>query len=198
MRSAWASTVVVAAAAAAGPAAAGEVFFGAYAHDVSDGVAYGRFEDGLQIMGGVRTTSLDELAFLGKPRAHLFAAANTSGGVNYAATGLAWRFHLTDRIYLQPGIGLAIHDGAVDLPSPNKPGLTPDERLRRTRDRLTKLDLGSRVTFEPELSLGWKMTSRLSVELSWVHLSHAKLAGGYNPGVADVGARLVYRYGLDR
>ena len=77
MRSAWASTVVVAAAAAAGPAAAGEVFFGAYAHDVSDGVAYGRFEDGLQIMGGVRTTSLDELAFLGKPRAHLFAAANT-------------------------------------------------------------------------------------------------------------------------
>ena len=39
---------------------------------------------------------------------------------------------------------------------------------------------------------------RLSVELSWIHLSHARLAGHYNPGVGDVGVRLLYRYGLDR
>jgi len=182
----------------AGAARAGEVFLGAYAHDVDDGISYGKFEDGAQIVGGVRTTALDELRFLGRPRVHLLAGVNTSGGTNYAAAGLAWRFNLSERVYVQPGIGLAIHDGRVNLPSPDAPGLTPEERLKRLRDFQTKLDLGSRVLFEPELSVGWKATRRLSVELSWIHLSHAKLAGDYNPGVGDVGVRLLYRYGLDR
>jgi lipid A 3-O-deacylase len=177
---------------------AGEFFAGVHVHDVDDGISYGRFEDGAQIIAGVRTTALDELSFLGRPRVHLLAGVNTSGGTNYVASGLSWRFRLNERLYVQPGVGLAIHDGRVNLPSPNAPGLTPEERLRRQRDFETKLDLGSRVLFEPELTIGWKATRRLSVEAAWVHLSHAKLAGDYNPGVADVGVRLVYRYGLDR
>jgi len=189
---------LAAAALAAGPAAAGEVFAGVYAHDVDDGISYGQFEDGAQVVVGARTTSLDELAFLGKPRVHLLAGVNTSGGTNYVATGLAWRFNVSERVYIQPGIGVAVHDGRVNLPSPDEPGLTPDERLKRLRDFQTKLDLGSRVLFEPELSIGWKATRRLSVELSWIHVSHAKLADDYNPGLGDVGVRLLYRYGLDR
>ncbi|TAL37330.1 acyloxyacyl hydrolase [Phenylobacterium sp.] len=188
----------LAAAAIAGPAAAGEVFAGVYAHDVDDGISYGKFEDGAQIVVGARTTALDELDFLGRARVHLLAGVNTSGGTNYVATGLSWRFDLNERLYLQPGIGVAVHDGRVNLPSPNAPGLTPEERLKRIRDRQTKLDLGSRVLFEPELSLGWKATPRLSMELSWIHVSHGRLAGHYNPGLGDVGVRLLYRYGLDR
>lgn len=188
----------LAAAAIAGPAAAGEVFAGVYAHDVDDGISYGKFEDGAQIVVGARTTALDELEFLGRARVHLLAGVNTSGGTNYVATGLSWRFDLNERLYIQPGIGVAVHDGRVNLPSPNAPGLTPEERLKRISDRQTKLDLGSRVLFEPELSLGWKATPRLSMELSWIHVSHARLAGHYNPGLGDVGVRLIYRYGLDR
>lgn len=190
--------IVTAAVLAAAPARAGEMFAGAYAHDVDDGISYGRFEDGAQIVAGLRTTALDELRFLGRPRVHLLAGVNTSGGTNYLASGLAWRFHVSDRVYVQPGIGLAIHDGRVTLPSPDEPGITPQERLKRLSDFQNKLDLGSRVLFEPELSIGWKATRRLSVELSWIHLSHGKLAGDYNPGVGDVGVRLLYRYGLDR
>ena len=189
---------ILAAAAIATPAAAGEVFTGVYAHDVDDGISYGQFEDGAQIVFGARTTALDELKFLGRPRVHLLAGVNTSGGTNYAAAGLAWRFHLNERLYVQPGMGVAIHDGRVNLPSPDEPGLSPEERLKRLRDFQTKLDLGSRVLFEPELSVGWKATRRLSVELSWIHVSHAKLADDYNPGLGDVGVRLLYRYGLDR
>lgn len=188
----------LAAAAIAGPAAAGEVFAGVYAHDVDDGISYGKFEDGAQIVVGARTTALDELEFLGRARVHLLAGVNTSGGTSYVATGLSWRFDLNERLYIQPGIGVAVHDGRVNLPSPNAPGLTPEERLKRISDRQTKLDLGSRVLFEPELSLGWKATPRLSMELSWIHVSHARLAGHYNPGLGDVGVRLIYRYGLDR
>jgi len=190
--------VAAALALAAGPAAAGEVFAGVYAHDVDDGISYGKFEDGAQIVTGVRTTALDELKFLGRPRVHLLVGVNTAGGTDYLASGLAWRFHLNERLYVQPGIGLAIHDSRVAFPSPDEPGITPQERLKRIRDFQTKLDLGSRVLFEPELSVGWKATRRLSVELSWIHLSHGKLAGDYNPGVGDVGVRLLYRYGLDR
>ncbi|MEW5685024.1 MAG: acyloxyacyl hydrolase [Pseudomonadota bacterium] len=191
-------TIAAAFALSAGPALAGEVFGGIYAHDVDDGISYGKFEDGAQIVLGARTTALDELSFIGKPRVHLLAGVNTSGGTNYAAAGLSWRFDLSDRVYFQPGIGLAIQDGRVDLPSPNAPGITPEERIKRLRDFQTKLDLGSRVLFEPELTLGWKATERLSVELSWIHLSHGKLAGDYNPGVGDIGVRFTYRYGLDR
>jgi hypothetical protein len=188
----------LAVAAIAAPATAGEVFTGVYAHDVDDGISFGKFEDGAQIVTGVRTTALDELKFLGRPRVHLLVGVNTSGGTNYLASGLAWRFPLSERLYVQPGIGLAIHDGRVNLPSPDEPGLTPAERLKRLNDFQTKLDLGSRVLFEPELSIGWKATRRLSFEVSWIHLSHGKLAGDYNPGVGDIGLRLLYRYGLDR
>ncbi|MBU1374599.1 MAG: acyloxyacyl hydrolase [Alphaproteobacteria bacterium] len=182
----------------AGAARAGEVFAGVYAHDVDDGISYGKFEKGAQIVVGARTTALDELSFLGKPRVHLLVGVNTAGGTNYAATGLSWRFHFDERFYIQPGIGIAIQDGRVNLPSPDAPGITPEERLKRIRDFQTKLDLGSRVLFEPELSIGWKATPRLSMELSWIHMSHARLAGDYNPGVGDVGVRVLYRYGLDR
>lgn len=174
------------------------MFVGAYAHDVDDGISYGKFERGAQVVAGVRTTALDELSVLGKPRVHLLAGVNTAGGVNYVASGLAWRLHLTDRVYLQPGIGIAIHDGRINLPSPREPGISPQERLKRIADREARLDLNSRLLFEPEVSVGWRATSRLSMELSWIHLSHGRLAGRYNPGVADVGLRVLYRYGLDR
>jgi hypothetical protein len=190
--------IAAVAALGAGPAAAGEAFAGLYAHDLDDGISYGKFERGAQVVLGVRTTALDELAFLGKPRVHLLAGVNTAGGTDYLAAGLAWRFNLARRIYIQPGLGLGIHDSRVAFPSPNEPGITPAERLKRLSDFQNKLDLGSRVLFEPELSLGWKATERLSMELSWIHLSHARLAGHYNPGVADVGLRLSYRYGVDR
>jgi len=184
----------------AGPALAGEVFAGAYVHDIDDGISYGKFEQGAQIVFGARTTALEELRIIGKPRVHLLAGVNTSGGTDYVAAGLAWRFKLADsgRVYIQPGIGLALHDSRVAFPSPDEPGISAAERLKRLDDFQNKLDLGSRVLFEPELTVGWKATERLAVELSWIHLSHGRLAGHYNPGVADVGLRFTYRYGEDR
>lgn len=181
-----------------GPALAGEAFVGLYAHDINDEISVGGYEDGAQVVFGVRTAALDELAFLKRPRVRLLVGANTNGGLNYLATGLSWRYHLTSRLYVEPGVGVAVHDGAVDLPSPYEPGLTAAEARRRLDDWTGRLDLGSRFVFEPELNLGWKATERLSVELSWAHLSHAQLGGRFNPGVSDVGLRLVYRYGVDR
>lgn len=186
---------------AASPAAAGEAFAGVYAHDIDDQISNGHFEDGPQLVFGVRTAALDELALLYKPRVHLIVGVNTHrGGTDYVAAGVSWRVHPLggERFYFEPGFGLAIHDGRVNLPSPDAPGISQVESARRLNDYKTKLDLGSRVLFEPELTFGWQATSRMSVELSWIHLSHGKLAGHQNPGLGDLGVRAVYRYGIDR
>ena len=183
----------------AGPALAGEAMLGVYSHDISDRISFGGVEHGEQIVGGFRTTSLDELSAIFKPRLHFIVGVNTRGGTDYAAAGFSWRLNFGgDRFYFEPGIGAAIHTGKVNLPSPYDQGLTPAEQAHRLHDWQTKLDLGSRVLFEPEWSLGWKATDRFSLELSWIHLSHAQLAGEQNPGLGDFGVRAVYRYGADR
>ena len=67
------------------------------------------------------------------------------------------------------------------------------------------------MSYEPQFTISPRLLSLVeavaalreriqgaAVELSWIHLSHARLAGSYNPGVGDVGLRVLYRYGLDR
>lgn len=183
---------------AATSAAAGELFAGVYSHDIDDQISHGHYETGPQIVIGAKTAPIDELKFLFKPKVHLLAGISTTGGTDYLAAGFSWRLHMTERFYVEPGIGVAIHDGRINFPSPDEPGITAAERAKRFNDWNTKLDLGSRVTFEPELSIGYKATKRLSAEISWIHLSHAQLAGKQNPGLGDFGVRLLYRYGLDR
>ena len=183
------------------PAAAGEVLLGVYQHDIMDGISHGgHFEHGKDVVFGYRTASLDELSAIWSPHVHLIAGVNTLGGTDFVAAGFDWRikFGPGERFYFEPGIGAAIHTGQVNLPSPFDPGLTQAQIDKRIDDFRTKLDLGSRVLFEPELALGWKATERWSLEVSWIHMSHAQLAGPQNPGLGDFGFRAVYRFGADR
>ena len=79
-------------------------------------------------------------------------------------------------VYLRPGVGLVVHDG-------------PSDRIDPVSGRHT--ELGSRVLFEPEIALGLNVSSRLAVEASWVHISHAQLFNGtQNPGIDMMGVRL--------
>ena len=182
-------------------ALAGEAMLGIYQHDIMDGISHGgHFEHGKDIVFGVRTASLDELSVIWSPHVHLVVGLNTLGETDFAAVGFDWRlkFGPDDQFYVEPGIGGAIHTGNVNLPSPNDPGLTPAQVAYRLNRWETKLDLGSRILFEPEISLGWKATDRWSVEMSWIHMSHAQLAGPQNPGLGEFGFRAVYRYGIDK
>ena len=53
-----------------------------------------------------------------------------------------------------------------------------------------KIDFGSRVLFEPEIALGTRINDRMSVEASWVHMSHATLFSRQNPGIDNLGVRV--------
>ena len=174
MRVTW----FLALAAFASPAAAQEVFVGGYVHGVNTPLTLDTGERGADIMAGYRFAPIERLAFIGKPAPYLIASLNTRGDTSFAGAGLAWTIG-KGPVYLRPGVGIVVHDG-------------PSYRVNAAGD--TRTDLGSRVLFEPEIALGTRLTERISIEASWVHISHARLFdSGQNPGIDMFGVRLGYR-----
>lgn len=158
----------------AGPAEAAEFFGGIYSHDVETGLTLSGVERGTDFQLGWRGNRISALRAIGAPSPHVFGSVNSRGDTNYVAAGISWKIGKT--LYARPGIGLGLHDGPV--------GVAPG------KDRI---DLGSRLLFVPEIAMGYQINERFSVEASLVHLSHAQLAGGQNPGIDNVGVRLNYR-----
>jgi hypothetical protein len=161
----------VAALAIAVPATAnaGELFGGLYVHDVDTPLSIGGVEGGADVQLGWRGGRIGKTPF----QPYVFGALNSAGNTHYAAAGLSARFGKS--IYVRPGVGIAVHTGSTE----NFQDPTND-----------KTDFGSRVLFEPELGVGAQINDRLSIEASWVHMSHAQLFGHQNPGMDNLGVRL--------
>ena len=166
---------VLASAAASSPAAAQEVFAGAYVHAVDTPFTLRTEEGGADIQIGYRFARQESLDFLGSPAPYLLASVNTVGDTSFAGGGLSWKIG-RDALYVRPGLGIVVHDG-------------PSERYSARDGKRT--DLGSRVLFAPEIAVGTRLSDRLSVEASWVHISHARLFNwDQNPGIDMMGVRL--------
>jgi hypothetical protein len=159
---------------AASPAHADELFGGVYAHDVN-WVTRSGVEPGIDAEIGWRGRKLRWLGAVGAPRPHLLVSVNSAGATSFAAAGVSWK--IGGPVYVRPGVGIAVHTG------PGHPPLRAD-----------RIWLGSRILFEPELGIGVRLTDRLSAEASWVHLSHAQLFSGQNPGLDTVGLRVNWRF----
>ena len=170
--------VAAACAALATPAAAQEAFVGLLAHEVETPLTFAVDESGADIELGYRFARQDALGFLGKPQPYVIASINTDGDTSFVGGGLSWQLD-AGPLYVRPGVGLVVHDG-------------PDLRFDPVTGQRT--DLGSRVLFEPELSVGTDLTERLSAEATWVHISHAQLFNSeQNPGIDMMGLRLNLR-----
>lgn len=151
------------------PAAAGELFGGVYVHDVDTPVTASGIEGGADIQLGWRGGRIGHTPL----QPYLFGALNTDGETSYAAAGISAKFG--SKLYVRPGVGIAIHNGSAKKFNDPTNG---------------KIDFGSRILFEPELGIGFQLNQRLSVEGSWVHMSHAQLFGRQNPGIDNFGVRL--------
>jgi hypothetical protein len=150
-------------------ASAQEVFGGIYAHAVGTKLSLGSSrESGADFQIGYRGGKLFPKLGL---QPYAFGALNSNGDTSYAAAGLSWKFG--DRFYVRPGVGLAIHNGS-------------------TKDYIVadRIAFGSRILFEPEIGVGARLNDRLTLEASWVHLSHGQVFGGQNPGIDNIGARI--------
>ncbi len=157
------------------PACAQEVYLGASFHAVELPTSLESAEEGgHDVQFGARTAPIEALAVIGRPSAYVHGQVGVDRTTSLGAVGLSWK--IGDAIYLRPGIGVALHS----------------DRIREFAGP-TRVDLGSRILFEPELALGARVSGRLAAELSWVHVSHATLLSGQNPGMDFIGARLVYR-----
>lgn len=152
---------------AAAPASAGELFGGLYVHDVKTPLDKSGIESGLDVQLGYRGGTIVHTPL----QPYVFGALNTAGNTNYAAVGLSAKFG--DRIYIRPGLGIAVHTGSAS-----------------DYYRTDKIAFGSRVLFEPEIGVGARLNDHLSVEASWVHMSHATLFSRENPGIDNLGVRL--------
>lgn len=151
------------------PAQADELFGGLYIHDVDTFLTKSGIEEGMDVQLGWRGSPIGRTPL----QPYAFAAVNTAGETHYAAIGLSAKFG--DQIFIRPGLGIAAHTGSdADFHDP-------------TND---KIEFGSRVLFEAELGIGARINDRVSVEASWVHLSHGTLFGKQNPGMDNIGMRL--------
>lgn len=151
------------------PAQAGEIFGGLYIHDVKTPLTLSGVEEGVDVQLGWRGGRIGRTPL----QPYAFGALNSAGTTHYAAAGISARFG--DRFFVRPGVGLAVHTGSTsnfDIPGNDE------------------IEFGSRVLFAPELGIGARVAPRMTVEASWVHLSHAQVIGGQNPGIDNLGVRL--------
>jgi lipid A 3-O-deacylase len=156
----------------AAPAQAGELFGGVYIHDIKSPLSRSNVEDGADLQVGWRGERIGSTPL----QPYVFGALNTAGATSYAAVGISAKFG--KQIYVRPGLGIAIHNGST----------------KKFQDFSNdKIEFGSRVLFEPELGIGTQINDRVSIEASWVHMSHAQLFGRQNPGIDNVGVRLNFR-----
>lgn len=162
-------SALLAACLTATPAKADEIFGGVYVHDVDTPLVLSGVEGGADIMLGWRGEPQTKLRL----QQYLFVAVNTAGETHYGAFGISRKFG--DKIFVRPGIGIAIHTGSSrNFEDPGN----------------GKVDFGSRVLFEPEIAVGTQINERTSIEASWVHMSTAQLFGKQNPGMDNFGVRL--------
>lgn len=155
-----------------GAASAGELFAGVHVHDVRTPLDESGLESGFDLSLGYRGGTIGHL-WKGALQPYVFGAVNTAGNTDYAAAGISARFPLGHQWYFRPGVGIAIHNGSAG-------------KYFRT----DKIAFGSRVLFEPEVGIGLQVSQRVSIEASWVHMSHGQLAGRENPGIDNLGVRL--------
>ena len=151
---------------------AAELFGGVHVHDVKTPLDDAGIESGVDFSIGYRGGSVGHL-WSGALQPYGFVAVNSAGNTSYAAIGIDAKYALGAGWYVRPGVGIAVHTGSAG-------------KFYRT----DKIAFGSRVLFEPELGIGTQVSRRVSVEASWVHMSHAQIFGKENPGIDNLGVRV--------
>jgi lipid A 3-O-deacylase len=151
-------------------ASANEIFGGLYIHNVDTPLTLGgRQEKGVDFQLGWRGGRIANTPL----QPYVFGALHSAGQTHYAAAGISAKFG--DRLYIRPGLGIAVHTGSA---------------ARFHEPHSGRIEFGSRILFAPELAVGMQIAPRVTAEASWVHISHATLFSGQNPGMDSIGIRV--------
>jgi hypothetical protein len=110
------------------------------------------------------------------PRLHLGFVGNVYGRTSFIHAGGTWQLDLTRRIFLEAGLGLALHGGATGH----------DGGRHRAA-------MGCRFAFREALGLGYRLDAGWSLIASVEHLSNAGLCQK-NRGLTHLGLRAGYSF----
>ncbi|PZO49866.1 MAG: hypothetical protein DCF16_13960 [Alphaproteobacteria bacterium] len=146
-------------------------------------------EDGPNVEFQVSFDSPDFLNWAGSPEPYVMASVNTAGNTSFGGVGLEWRWNFAENWALEPGVGIVVHDGAVNNPYANG---TPEAFAFSEENVL----LGSDLLFRTSIGLTYDFDGPWEAQLFFEHLSHGQiLASGRNQGLDEAGIRIGYQFG---
>jgi lipid A 3-O-deacylase len=146
-------------------------------------------EDGPNVEFQVSFDSPGFLSWAGSPQPYVMASVNTAGATSFGAVGLEWRWNFAEGWALEPGLGLAVHDGETNNPYANG---TPEAEDFNNEHVL----LGSDTLFRTSIGLTRDFEGPWEIQLFYEHLSHGQiLASGRNQGLDEAGVRLGFQFG---
>ncbi len=145
-------------------------------------IAGTRDEDGININGEIlfrRPNYSYEnrfLQFFLNPRPHIGASLNTAGDTSQAYVGLTWDYRLTEKFFVEASFGGVVHTGNL-----------------KSNVQGSKRPLGCRVMFRESASIGYEVTPKVRVMLTFDHISNANLCSN-NAGLSTIGGRIGYKF----
>lgn len=182
---------------------------GLFKHDVvflgeGLGLGAGGREQGVAIIGSVYFDRpfLKDAGWV--PRPYFVGSVNPGVGTDFVGGGLAWQFNFLRRFYFAPEIGLAVHNGETVFARSSE--VAPEDLPALRALRAQRIEFGSHVLFQPGAHFGLRVNPRLSVEISYIHLSNGQILNGrvfgaernVNEGLDLLGARIACNFGRVR
>lgn len=145
----------------------------------SAGPIASNLERGAAVAGEVFFASPRLFSVIGKPRPVIgLSVATDEAATSFAHAGLGWRASLpVSRLFLDLGLGVAVHDGRVSF----------DPAVDLPRD--DNAFLGCPVQFRLSGGPGVRVAPRVTAALQWEHLSNAGICDE-NEGLDNIGVRL--------
>ncbi len=111
-----------------------------------------------------------------EPRIYLGASVGTGDGVDQIYAGFSWTADITDRFFVELGLGGTVHNGDLDSDGRSGP------------------HLGCRLLFREQIAVGYRVTANWQVLATADHSSHADLCDGPNDGLSHAGLAVGYKF----
>lgn len=111
-----------------------------------------------------------------EPRIYLGASVGTGDGVDQVYGGLAWTANVTDKLFVELGLGGTVHNGDLN-----------DDGTKGPK-------LGCRFLFREQLAVGYRITGNWQILATADHSSNANLCDGSNDGFSHAGLAIGYKF----
>ena len=148
---------------------------GVLAHDVNNLWSGTRKESGVDLNAEIIFSRPSFSLLSGDIRPNLGASINTQGDTSKLYGGILWELEMKSGIFLNLGIGAAVHNGELDT------------------SREDKKSLGSRVLLRIPIEIGYSLSEHHQISILFDHVSNAFLVDP-NEGLDTLGLRYGYRF----